>query len=130
MTALHMSKAASKSLTSSLPPLLRKDGTSDLTDTRRHGVIEHDASFTRLDFHQGDNYTFQPQMLEAMIQDADGGDVTLRTLAKTFIRRHRESRDAGAPRLGIRLWFIAVLQAVGGKIIVGTHDFDADIKLQ
>jgi hypothetical protein len=54
-------------------------------------------------------------MLEAMIQDADGGDVTLRTLAKTFIRRNKESRAAGAPRLGLKLWFIAVLQAVGGR---------------
>ncbi|KIW03747.1 uncharacterized protein PV09_05054 [Verruconis gallopava] len=97
MTALHMSKAAAKSLTSSLPPLLRKDGKFDLVDTRRHDIIEHDASFTRLDFRQGDNYTFQPHMLEAMIQDAEGGDVTLRTLAKTFIRRHQESRAAGAP---------------------------------
>lgn len=117
MTALHMSKAAAKSLTISLPPLLRKDGTFDLVDTRRHGVIEHDASFTRLNFHQGDNYTFQPQMLEAMIQDAEGGDVTLRTLAKTFIRRNEESRAAGAPRPGLKLWFIAVLQAVGGMHI-------------
>jgi hypothetical protein len=114
MTQLHMSKTAAKSLTSALPPLLRKDGTFDLVDLRRHGVIEHDASLTRLDFHQGDNYTFQPDMLEALIQDADGGDVTLRTLAKTFIRRNKESRAAGAPRLGLKLWFISVLQAVGG----------------
>lgn len=114
MTALHMTKSAAKSLTSSLPPLLRKDGTFDLVTLRRHNVIEHDASLTRLDFHQGDNYTFQPQMLEALIQDADGKDVTLRSLAKSFLRRTKESRAAGAPRLGLKLWFITVLQTVGG----------------
>jgi hypothetical protein len=76
-------------------------------------VIEHDASFTRLDFHQGDNYTFQPNMLTEMLNDADGGPVTLRTLAKTFIRRRKESRAAGAPRMSISLWFVSVLQAVG-----------------
>lgn len=113
MTALHMSKTASKALTSSLPPLCRKDGTFDLVDTRRHNVIEHDSSFTRLDFHQGDNYTFQPQMLKAMIDDANGEDVTLRSLARTFIRRNKESRASGAPKLPINLWFVRMLQAVG-----------------
>jgi len=113
MTALHMDTLAAASLTSSLPPLCRKDGTFDLVDTRRHNVIEHDSSFTRLDFHQGDNYTFQPDMLQAMIDDADGGPVTRRSLAKTFIRRNKESRAAGAPRLPLNLWFVRLLQAVG-----------------
>jgi len=113
MTVLHMSKTAASALASSLPPLLRKDGTFDMVDLRKHNVIEHDASFTRLDFHQGDNYTFQPDMLEAMIADADGGPVTRRSLAKTFIRRDKESRAAGAPKLPLNLWFVRVLQAVG-----------------
>jgi hypothetical protein len=113
MTALHMDWLAAASLTASLPPLLHNDGTYDLVDTRRHNVIEHDSSFTRLDFHQGDNYTFQPKMLEDMIKDADGGPVTHRSLAKTFIRRDRESRAAGAPRLPLNLWFVRVLQSVG-----------------
>lgn len=113
MTVLHMDKTAAAALAISLPPLLRKDGTFDLVDTRRHNVIEHDSSFTRLDFHQGDNYTFQPDMLQAMIDDAEGGPVTLRSLAKTFIRRDKESRAAGAPKLPLNLWFVRVLQAVG-----------------
>lgn len=113
MAVLHMDRLAARSLTTALPPLLHKDGTFDLVDTRRHNVIEHDSSFTRLDYHQGDNYTFQPQMLEDMIADANGGPVTLRSLAKTFIRRGKESRAAGAPRLPLKLWFVRVLQAVG-----------------
>jgi len=113
MTVLHMDKTAAAALASSLPPLLLKDKTFDLVDTRRHNVIEHDSSFTRLDFHQGDNYTFQPDMLQAMLDDADGGPVTLRTLAKTFIRRDKESRAAGAPKLPLNLWFVRMLQAVG-----------------
>ncbi|KAK4540457.1 hypothetical protein LTR36_009203 [Oleoguttula mirabilis] len=47
-------------LSSIVKPVTRKDGTFTLADLRRHNVIEHDASFTRLDFRQGDNYTFQP----------------------------------------------------------------------
>ncbi|KAL6251795.1 hypothetical protein RBB50_002005 [Rhinocladiella similis] len=114
-TALHMDWLAAASLVSSLPPLLRPDGTFDLIDTRRHNVIEHDSSFTRLDFHQGDNYTLRPEMLQAMIDDAGGGGkpVTLRSLARTFKRRDKESRAAGAPRLPLNLWFVRVLQAVG-----------------
>lgn len=113
MTALHMDTLAAASLVSSLPPLCHKDGKFDLVDTRRHNVIEHDSSFTRLDFHQGDNYTVQPDMVQAMIDDAGGGPVTLRSLAKTFIRRDKESRAAGAPRLPLNLWFVRVLHPVG-----------------
>lgn len=107
-----MSKAAAKSISSPLQSLRRKDGTFDLVDTRRHDIIEHDSSFTRLDFHQGDNYTFQPDMLDSMLKDAGGGPVTLRSLAKTFVRRGKESRAAGAPRLPLNLWFVRLLQAV------------------
>ncbi len=57
MTALHMDNLAAGSITSTLRPLCRKDGTFDLVDTRRHNVIEHDSSFTRLDFRQGDNHS-------------------------------------------------------------------------
>ncbi|KAK6537322.1 hypothetical protein TWF694_011512 [Orbilia ellipsospora] len=113
MKALHMTPTAAWALTTALKPLLRPDGTFDLIDTRRHNVIEHDASFTRLDFHQGDNYTVQPQMVQAIIDDAKGGDVTLRSLARTFARRRKESKEAGSPGLGLSLWFVAVLQAVG-----------------
>ena len=124
MTALHMDWLAAASLVSSLSPLCHQDGTFDLVDMRRHNVIEHDSSPTRLDFHQGDNYTFQPYMLEKMLQDADGGPVTLQSLARTFIRRDKESRAAGAPRLPLNLWFVRVLQYVsplntaqtGGKL--------------
>jgi len=112
MTTLHMSKTAARTISSSLPPLLRKDKTFDLVDTRRHNAIEHDSSFTRLDFHQGDNYTFQPDMFQAMLDDAESGPVTLRSLAKTFIRRDKESRAAGAPRLPLSLWFVRTVQAV------------------
>lgn len=115
--AFHMSDAAASALTHTIKPFLRKDGTFDLIDLRKHGVMEHDASLTRLDFHQGDNYTFQPQMLENMIQDANGGDVTLRSLAKSFNRRCRESRAAGAPRMGLKLWFVTVFQLAGRKLL-------------
>lgn len=112
MKALHMSKTASAATTNVLKPLVRKDGTFDLVDTRKHNVVEHDASFTRLDFHEGDNYTFQPYMLQAMLDDADGQTVTLRSLARTFIRRRKESKAAGAPSLSISLWFVSVLQKI------------------
>jgi hypothetical protein len=119
-----MDNALASSLTKTLRPLCRKDGTFDLIDMRRHNVIEHDASFTRLDFHQGDNYTFQPQMFQAFLDDADGGPVTLKTLAKTFSRRNKESKASGAPGLPLNLWFVNLVQTVslmntaqtGGKL--------------
>ena len=119
-----MDKTLASALTRSLRPLCRKDGTFDLRDMRRHNVIEHDASFTRLDFHQGDNYTFQPAMFQALLDDADGGPVTIKSLAKTYIRRKKESKASGAPGLPINLWFVNLLQTVslmntaqtGGKL--------------
>ncbi|KAJ6081415.1 hypothetical protein N7499_006289, partial [Penicillium canescens] len=112
MTALHMDKALASALTRSIRPLCRRDGTFDLRDLRRHNVVEHDASFTRLDFRQGDNYTFQPALFQALLDDAEGGPVTIKSLAKTYVRRHNESTEAGSPRLPIGLWFVNLLQTV------------------
>jgi hypothetical protein len=89
MAALHMDKALASALTRSLHQLRRGDGTFDLCDMRRHNVLEHDASFTRLDFRQGDNYTFQPPMFYALLEDAEGGPVSIETLARTFNRRRK-----------------------------------------
>jgi hypothetical protein len=111
--ALHMSPMLASSLTNALRPLRRSDGTLDLKDTRRYNVIEHDASITRLDFHQGDNYTIQPDLVDAIFDDAHGGPVSLKSLAVSFKRRSKESRAAGAPRLSIRMWFVKLLNLAG-----------------
>ena len=52
-------------------------------------------------------------MLDDLIEDAAGGDVNLRSMAKTFIRRNKESRAAGAPKLPLNLYFVRMLQYVG-----------------
>jgi hypothetical protein len=61
MEALHMTGTVAHALANTLKPVLREDGTFDLVDARTHNVVEHDRSFTRLDFRQGDNYTMQPR---------------------------------------------------------------------
>ncbi len=61
MVALHMSGTVAHALADTLKPVLRADGTWDLADARKHDVVEHDRSLTRLDFRQGDNYSLQPQ---------------------------------------------------------------------
>ncbi|KAI6715197.1 hypothetical protein JHW43_002315 [Diplocarpon mali] len=91
---------------------VRKDGTFDLFDMRKHDILEHDRSVTRFDFRQGDNYTFQPRLFEALLADADGGPVTIKSLAKTYNRRKKESRSVGSPSLPLNLWFVNLLQTV------------------
>lgn len=59
MEALHMTGTVAHALANSIKPLVRKDGTFDLVDTRKHNLVEHDRSMTRLDFRHGDNYTLQ-----------------------------------------------------------------------
>jgi len=113
MTALHMSGTVAHSLAASLKPVLHKDGTFDLVDARKHNIVEHDRSLTRLDFRQGDNYTMQPHMLQALLDDAQGGPVTLKTMAKTYIRRAKEHKATGGPSLGLHLWFVNLLITVG-----------------
>lgn len=49
---------------------------------------------------------------ESMLKDADNGPITLKSLAKTFRRRHKESRELGSPALSVRLWFVHVTEAV------------------
>jgi hypothetical protein len=122
--ALHMDNPLATALTNNLRPFVRKDGTFDLIDLRRHNTMEHDASPTRLDFHQGDNYTFQPDLFQAFLDDAQGGPVTLKSLAITYSRRKKESKAAGAPGLPLNLWFVNLFQTVslmntaqtGGKL--------------
>lgn len=113
MEALHMSGTIAHALANSMQPLLRADGTFDLVDARQHNLVEHDRSLTRLDFRQGDNYTLQPQMLQAMLDDAEGGDLTLKTMAKTYIRRREEHKKSGGDSLGLSMWFKDMLIVVG-----------------
>jgi hypothetical protein len=53
-----------------------------------------------------------------MLDDAKGGPVTLKTLAKTYIRRKKEHKETGGPPLGLHLWFVNLLITVlhGGEI--------------
>jgi len=124
MISLHQTRALASSIARPLNQILRPDGTFNLVDMRRHNVIEHDASMTRLDARQGDNYTFQPAMLQAMFDDARGGPVTVKTLARSYNRRRRERQaDGGAP-LPWSLWFVNIVQTIsflnmadtGGKL--------------
>jgi hypothetical protein len=125
-----MSHPLSTSLSNSLKPLLSKDGTFSLVDMRRHNVVEHDRSFTRLDYSSPtnpthDNYTFQPSMFSSFLADAGDNNepVTIKSLAKTYVRRKKESKKEGG-KLSLGLWFVNVLQTVsllntaqtGGKL--------------
>lgn len=112
MTGLHMSSTLASTLAHTLRPICRSDGTFDLRDMRKHNVLEHDRSFTRLDFRQGDNYTFQPPMFQALLDDAAGGPITIPTLAKTYVRRKKEEKSSGAPSLSISLWVVNLIQTV------------------
>jgi hypothetical protein len=51
-------------------------------------------------------------MFKALLDDAEGGPITIRTLAKTYVRRKKESKAAGAPRLSLHLWAVNLLQTV------------------
>ena len=64
-------------------------------------------------FRQGIYLLLGVTVLHAMIDDAEGGPITLKTLAKTYIRRKKEHKETGGPPLGLRLWFVNLLITVG-----------------
>jgi hypothetical protein len=112
MASLHMNSTLATALAHALRPICRADGKFDLYDMRKHNVVEHDRSFTRLDFRQGDNYTFQPAMFQALLDDAEGGPITIKTLAKTYVRRKKESKRSGGSSLSLSLWGVNLIQTV------------------
>lgn len=112
MRGVHQSKALSSAVARPLKQIVRSDGTFDLIDLRRHNVIEHDASLTRLDARQGDNYTFQPAMLQSMFDDAHGGPVTVESLAKSYNRRKKERKADGGVAVPLDLRFVNIIQTV------------------
>jgi hypothetical protein len=102
----------------SAPPLTSKSSSSsepsfDLTYLRLHNAIEHDVSLSRLDWHDGDNTSLVPEMLESILVDAavdtpESSTVTAKSLGRSRRRRARESEAAGVPKLGIKLAMVAV----------------------
>src|SRR5262245_50978774 len=48
-----------------------------------------------------------------MIADAEGGPVTLKTMAKTYNRRKKEHKETDGPPLGLQMWFVNLLITVG-----------------
>lgn len=111
--ALSMTSSLAASNTRQLKSILHADGTFNLTDLRQHGVIEHDRSFTRRDLGDGgDNYTLQADMFRALLDDAGGGPVTVKTLAKTYRRRATEHKQSARESLPLRVWFVNLAQSV------------------
>lgn len=112
-------------LSSIVKHVAHPDGKFSLVDLRQHNAIEHDRSFTRLDFRQGDNYSFQPAMFHDFLKDAEGGPITATSLARTRARRDAEGKQVlGAKSLGPRLWLTTwsqtciLLQIFGKEISV------------
>lgn len=121
MAGYNMSHPLATFLTSIILPSVGKAGatTFDLTDLRKHNAIEHDISLTRHDFAQGDNYTFQPEMLEAVLKDTGDGPATAKTLAKSRIRRAKESQITGVPKLSLKLVLISVFNWGSALLVLG-----------
>ena len=121
MAGYNMSHPLATFLTSIILPSVGKPGatTFDLTDLRKHNAIEHDVSLTRHDFAQGDNYTFRPEMLEALLKDTGNGPATAKTFAKSRIRCTKESKLTGVPNLPLRLVLVSVFNWGSTLLVLG-----------
>lgn len=81
---------------------------------------------TRNDFSvDGDNYTFQPHMFKAYLQDANGGPITPFSLAKSRVRRDREHKAAGGAPLNFRLWVTKWAETTAAR-----HAFGPEISVK
>ncbi|KAI9769487.1 MAG: hypothetical protein M1840_003964 [Geoglossum simile] len=128
MAGYNMSHPLAVFLTSIILPEVGKPGatTFDLTDLRKHNTIEHDVSLTRHDFSQGDNYTLQPDMLAALLHDTGTGPATAKTLAKSRIRRAKESAAAGVPKLSLKLAVVSVFNWGSALLVLGPAGIPKD----
>jgi hypothetical protein len=68
----------------------------DLADLVEHGFIEHDASLTRRDFHEGNSNDLSPQLLDQLLSlSKDGKTLTLEDLATAHQLRMAQSAQGG-----------------------------------
>lgn len=129
MSGYNMSHALATFLTSVILKSVGKPGatTFDLTDLRVHNAIEHDISLTRHDYAQGDNYTFHPDMLEALLKDIHQGLATAKTFAKSRRRRTKESKQAGVPRLPLKLVLVSVFNCGTALLVLGPSGIPKEV---
>ncbi len=70
----------------------------------------------RLNYRDGDNYTFQPHLFRALLADAGppGADapVTIRTLPSRTAAASARARRRARPALPLKLWFVNLVQTV------------------
>ncbi|KIW02646.1 uncharacterized protein PV09_06085 [Verruconis gallopava] len=85
--------------------------TVDLSDYDKHDAIEHDGSLTRMDFSQGDDHTFQPEMLKQLLNDSTSDFLDFDSLAKSRVRREKDMASRGNPPLDGKGIFIAYGEA-------------------
>jgi len=74
----------------------------DLDQTNAHGRTEHDASISRLDLIQGNNAIVNPSLVQRFLEDTiplSALFLDTASVARTRLRRERESRQAGSPPL-------------------------------
>ncbi len=70
----------------------------DLADLVQHGFIEHDASLTRRDAHEGDAAKLCPPLLDQLLSlSKDGKTLTLEDLAAAHQLRMAQSAQDGHP---------------------------------
>lgn len=58
----------------------KNDIIPNILDINKHGILEHDASLTRLDAFNGDNVSFNPNMLKKMLATSSNKYLTLDNL--------------------------------------------------
>jgi hypothetical protein len=85
--------------------------TVNLSDFDKHGAIEHDGSLTRFDWSQGDVSTFQPTLLQAMLDDSSTNVLDIDSLGKSRARREKDMAARGLPPLDAKGNFIAYGEA-------------------
>ena len=81
--------------------------TVDLSDFDKHDAIEHDGSLTRKDWSQGDASSFQPALLQALLDDSSTDVLDFNTLGKSRARREKDMAARGLPPLDGKGNFIA-----------------------
>ncbi|QDS71936.1 hypothetical protein FKW77_000740 [Venturia effusa] len=102
----------------------------NLEDLNQHDAIEHDASLTRDDARSGDNHSIRPELLQALLDDAEGDFLTTASVAKSRTRREQDSLSKGNPKLGLKQKTLAYGEAALLLQALGKQENGANWKVQ
>jgi len=111
-------ESVAKSAIKMLASQLRQPGLLDLDVLRTHNAIEHDASLSRDDIIQGNNFAINKTLVEQLVSVTPGSTLSVAELGYIRSLRNTQSQALGSPPLSGKLLFGSLLESA---LVLNVH---------